>query len=682
MGSSAKSAQRKNHPQEGSDRVASRNPRFSVRVKFALAAVALSGLVVIAYSNSLANGFVWDDHQQIVLNPALKPDSPLSDLFASDVRFANRGSSIHTDYYRPLQLLTYRMLIGLSGASPEAFHICSVVLALCGTLAVFIVCWLLTRKIDVSFAATAIFAVYPVHTEAVDWISASPDLGCGLFVLLAFGFFLAARQSCRQEDSLKQSLPSWLRLSFSLVAFAVALLWKETAGVLPILVTLYVLIVEARDSNRWRSSLVASAPYWIVLALYLGLRVRLFGSLATGQRNWDLTPLQFLLNALHLMTSYWEILAAPLWLNAYHLFSPVRTPFDLRVFGALVFVVCAIASLIYLTRRAPLCAFSAVWVFVTLLPAMDISAVGRNALAERYLYLPSFGFCLLVTIAVASLMSRLQPNFRKPLAITTLSIVVLAFAAETMARNPDWKDDNTLFSETLRRSPDAPFVRYMVATAEGSDPDAEQNYLQAITLAKKETPPDRVDLLLSYQGIAWFYADRSDYQHALAMLSQASELAPGDTQTDTEQGLILARAGRWSEAEPLLNKAFVSQPANENVLSALGLMAWQYNHNLNRAVDMFSRALAVHSDQDDFAASLHNNLGAVYGELGDFPSAIDQFRLAIQISPADPEYHTNLASALGAANRYQEARLEAEAALRISPHYPAALAVLQNLGAK
>jgi tetratricopeptide (TPR) repeat protein len=648
--------------------------RASTSPRGMLAACALVALVAIIYGNSIANGFVWDDHEQIVMNPTLRPTAPLSQIFSSDIRFAHQGPSVQNQTYRPLQMLTYRIIAGTFGLSPAPFHLANLLLAIGGTLAAFAVFLLLTRGTFSAFAAAAVFAVYPIHTEAVDWIASSPDLGCTLFLLIALALFLAARKN----PGTNRLLPI-----LSIACYTISLLWKETAAVFPVLVVVYVLFVEKK---HFLAALKASAGYWIVLTLCVALRVSILGGAATGIRNWDLTPVQFVLTASHLMLSYWQKLVWPFQLNAYYLFSPVRSLSDPRAIAAIVFVPSAIAGLIYLTRKAPLYAFAALWVCVTLLPAMDIYALGRNAFAERYLYLPSIGFCLLATLTASALIDLIPAQFRKPVAIILFFLVVPWFAAETIGRNPDWRDDKTLFSETLRRSPDAPFVRNMVAGHQSSDspgsPDGEQNYLQAISLAKQEIPPDRLDLVTAYKGLASLYADRSDNQRALQMLSQAREIAPADPETDSEEGLILVRAGRWSEAEPLLDKTVAAQPENENVLSTLGLVAWQYHHDLHKAVEWFSKALAAHPEQDGFSASVHNNLGAVYGELGDSASSIAQFRLAVAISPQDPEYHTNLANALGAAKRYDEARSEAEVALRIAPNDPQARAVLQNLGIK
>ena len=642
----------------------------------ALAAFTLAALTFIIYFNAIGNGFVWDDHQQIVLNSKLRPATPLSDIFTSDIRFAHQDLGVQNHTYRPLQMLTYRMVAAAFGFGPTPFHLCNIALAIVCVLATFAVFLLLMEDTFMAFAAASLFAVYPIHTEAVDWIAASPDLGCALFFLLAFALFLGARRTHPNPGH-------WLLPFLSIAAYAISMLWKETAVVFPVLVGVYVLVVEKPTASRLRAALKTSAAYWVVLATYLVLRFRVLGGLATGQRIWDLSPVQFTLTAAHLMLSYWQKLALPFQLNAYYLFSPIRSLSDPRAIATIVLVPVAIAASVYLVRRAPLAAFAALWVFLTLLPAMNIYALGRNAFAERYLYLPSVGFCLLLTLFAAFLIRRIPVRLRKPVAILLLVSLVLGFAVETIQRNSDWKDDKTLFAETLRRSPDAAFVNNMVAIGESDvspgSLTAERTFQRAVVLAKQQTPPDRLDLVTAYQGLASLYADRADNQRALQALSDAREIDPSNPETDSEEGLILVRTGHWSEAEPLLKKTLAAHPENENALSSLGLLTWQYHNDRSQAAKLFLKALAVHSEPDEFSASLRNNLGSVYGELGDYNSAAEQFRLAIEIAPENPEYHANLANVFGAAKRYDEARAEAEAALRIDPANPQARAVLENL---
>ena len=382
-------------------------------------------------------------------------------------------------------------------------------------------------------------------------------------------------------------------------------------------------------------------------------------------------------------------LALPLQLNAYYVFRPIRSVTDPRAIAAILLSLCAGAALIFLLRRispagrTSLDVFAALWFFLTLLPAMDLNALGRNPFSERYLYLPSVGFCLLVTLASGRLLERIPANLRMTIGSSLLFLVLAGFTWETIARNPVWRDDATLFSETVRSSPDAAFIRYMVATNESAEPSqsaaAEQNYLHAIALSKQQLPPDRLDALMAYQGLAWIYADRSNFQQALQTLAEARQIAPLDADTIGEEGLILARAGRGKEAEPLLERSLMTQRNNVNVLSALGLIARDDHHDLNKAADLFSRVLVIHTEDDDFAASQHNNLGAVYGELGNFAQAVAQFRQATQIVPTDPQYHVNLASALAAQNRFDEARSEAQLALHLAPDNSAAREILERL---
>jgi tetratricopeptide (TPR) repeat protein len=264
-----------------------------------------------------------------------------------------------------------------------------------------------------------------------------------------------------------------------------------------------------------------------------------------------------------------------------------------------------------------------------------------------------------------------------------LATVIIFFLIETVERNPEWKDDRALFSAALPLSPDAPFVHNMIATHESDNSsvsaDAEQHFLRAAALAEEQTPPDRLDAVTAYRGLAWIDANRSQYAQALAKLARAEEIDPEDADTDGEKGLILARAGDGVAAAPLLEHALAAEPDNENVLSALGLVTRDSLRDPAKAAGFFARAIAAHGTEDDFAASQHNNLAASYADEGNFAAATEQLRDAIRILPADPEFHVNLASALAAQGRMTEAQSEAEAALQIAPNDPAARSVLSAI---
>ncbi len=655
-----------------------------------LATCLLALLTVLPYANSMRNGFVWDDHQQIVMNPDLQPGSDWSHLFSAGVwSYLHRESPAKNLYYRPLQMATYRAVIATAGVSPLALHAVCAGFATASVLLAFAFFWKITGRMEVAYCAAALFAVHPIHAEAVDWISALPDIGCTVFVLLAFLFFLLlpGALAAANRNSARSAL-SWLVWTLSVGCFAAALLWKETAAVFPVLVAVHVFLVPHQRNIvvRLKAAMMASLPFWMVVAGYLLLRFRLLGVIAASQRNWELSPLSLALTVVTLMADYWWKLLLPVHLSAYHVFSPQTSLLDVRAAAAVAFVVLMLRIVVYAARRMPLVSFCIAWVFITLLPVMDIYAVGRNVFAERYLYLPSVGFCLLITLAAGEVLQKVPVRRRTIVGFSALAAVVVTLGSMTSERNSDWQDDATLFASTLETSPNAPFVHIMVAAAENDKPSghesAEQHYLEAANLAAAEVPPDRVNLATAYRGLASIYSERSDYERSLAMLGKAREADPSDTEIDGEQGLILTRAGRWEEASQYLQRAAGSSGENENVLNALGIYAQRSGHELDQAASYFKRALAVHPAQDNFNASLRNNLGSVYGEQGRYADAIVQFKAAEAIAPGDPEYGTNLATALAASGRYEEARQALRPVLTVTPNYEPARALWGQLGSR
>jgi Flp pilus assembly protein TadD len=660
------------------------------RARFGAAAVMLCLLSFIAYANGLHNGWVWDDNQQIVMNPDLRGAS-IRRLLTSDVwSFKHPGELGRINYYRPMQMLTYRLVEEIFGLDPLAFHAVSLSFHVLAVLLAFLMFCRLTGKLAVAFAAAALFAVHPVHAEAVDWISALPDIAGTVFLLFAFLLFHITQDNKDEGGDARHArarsrhkhLAAW---GLSCVAMATALLWKETAVVFPVFVAAYVLVLSKASDFRTRLSLAArlSFPYWCILGAYVLLRLRVLGFLTTNQRAWSLSPFNFALTILHLLLEYWWKLIAPFALNAYYVFSPVRGLGDPRALAAICFIVLAAAGIWIALRRAPLVAYSALWVFIALLPVLNIYWVGLNVLTERYLYLPSVGFCLLVVLLAASLRDKIPGRGRWLAAILSLLPVLIAFTWQTVTRNPDWRDDSTFFARALETSPNAPFVHNMFAMLQRNDPSAqklaEDHYLQAITLAENESPPNYLEMVLAYEGLAPIYAARSEFDRALETLDQVRRIDPNDPEVDADEGFILARAGRWDGAEIALQKAAAIAPNNENVLNALGLLYWQHYNRLDDAANYFLRAIQIHTAADRFSASLHNNLAAVYGSQGRTEEAIQQLQTAVRIAPDDPEFRTHLGMALALVGRSDEARSELLAALALAPGYGPARAALQQL---
>jgi tetratricopeptide (TPR) repeat protein len=623
---------------------------------FAVAALLL--LVWVAYRTSLDNGFVWDDHELVVKNSDVQTGT-LSHIFSTGAwSFQQHAeNAANNNYYRPLQILTYRITASLGSLSPWPFHLASLLLHLGATLLCYAVFYKLLQSATTALAGAAIFALHPVHAEAIDWIACSTELGCGLFLLLSFYCYLYIREG-RYVASIA-----------SLVSFLAALLWKEMAATLPLLITAHILLLD-----RKRNIVKTTAPYWGVLLLYLVLRHNALGVFYASSASWTLGPAAFISTVLQLIATYWWKLIWPVNLNAYYVFEPGSWAANLLYAAT---IGAAIALIVYCYKRHPLAAFACIWIFLALLPVLNVYHLGSNIFGERYLYIPSVGFALLCALPLKSLN-------RMPATATLLVVLLACYTWQDLKRADDWKDDYALFSKTLQQSPRAALINRVMGdllrTEKNDLPDAEQHYQKAITLAQESTPPAYSQVSLAYVGLAQIYGETNQTDKALKALDEAQRIDPANAGAKLARAVIYAEKEDWPDAKPILQTILAADPTNNGALNTMGLVAWQGDHNASAAVQYFERALNA-GPTDTTAASIHNNLGAIYGEQHQYDQAIGNFQTAAQLDPQNPQYVTNVGNLYGMMNKPAEAKASFERALQIQSGYRPALAGLSQLQA-
>jgi tetratricopeptide (TPR) repeat protein len=642
-------------------------PPSRIWVHFAVAAL-LAVLVFVTYSNSLRNGFVWDDHEQILKNPDLSPQSPLVRLFTSSVwGFQHPGEHAKDNQYRPMQMLTYRLTGDYGGLNATSFHSVSLLFHFAVSVLVYAVAFMLTRRLGVAVVAACLFASHPIHTEAVDWIASIGDLGCALFFLTSFFLYLRSK--------------GWITLAGSALAFGVALLWKEMAVTLPFLIFAHSFLSSRGEPlrSRIKQALNATRMHWIVLAIYLALRFNALGRLYVHQQNFVLTPLNYILTDVYLLASYWWKLIWPVPLIGYHVFTPINSLEELRLWAAAIFLIVIIAGSVLCFRKSPVTGFLVSWIFLTLVPVLNVRAVGRNVFAERYLYIPSIGFCILAALLAERALKFVPGRVRTPLAGIAMAIVLYFYCSAAVSRNAIWKDDRTFFSQSLEASPDSAFLEDSVAellrTESGDSVAAQQHYLRAITLAQQWNPPETLQVSIAYAGLAYILAQSGRFDEALRDLDLAQQADPLNKIVLRARGSILTQAGRWVEAKQVLDSVLRTDPNDDASLNAYGIVAWQGEHAYPLAIQYMERALQF-APTDVTRSSIQENLGAIYCEMGRYEEGVSRFRLAVEIKPNEPRYHVNLGIALRLAGRAPEARSQFLDALKIAPGFKPALAEL------
>lgn len=547
----------------------------SIRSLFPLFAALVAFL---AYANSLPNGFVWDD--PIILSRQL----PVFDSWQAVLLPPRDIPQYSPDYYRPTTTVSFLIDRSLGGDAPFAFHL-SVVLAhaLTSALVCLFALQLFGHK---TFGAVAalfaglLFAVHPIHTESVAWAAGRSDV-------LATGFLLGVL--CVRSSS----TASWPRSAAAgLLAFA-ALGAKETGvAVYPLMVLQDLLAVRAGTFRRTTSAgwvrryagpVVAGAIYFLLRRATLG---ELVGT-APGQAR----AAGAVTEVLAALAAYLGKLVWPVGLNAY---------ID-QIPGGLVSSLSALAVIVAITAVAlrfwqydePLPIFFVLWVLITLAPSLSIVwKIPDAPMAERYLYLPSVGFCLLVAYAVKRFLSSSRPAWMRA-ALAVLCVSLLAGSAvATVRRNRVWKDDLALWEDAARKSRRSGMAYRSLATAyqkAGRHDEARRYFelalerrndakgLQVIhnnlgTLAMQDrnfdeaadryrqalrTNPNAPDSLFNL-GLALFYAGgqtESAARQALEYYRKAEQLSPYDPDIQAALGQALLAVGEEPQAREHLQRA-------------------------------------------------------------------------------------------------------------------------------
>jgi len=648
-----------------------------------LLAYALIAFIGFAtYIGSLHNSFVWDDEFQIARNPYVHGDMAWQRLFTTDVwGYAHAAGEGASNYYRPLQMLTYRLVAHAAALDPSAFHWVSLVANVLAGWAAYAFLFLLCRQYGVSLSASLLFAAHPMHSEAVLWISALNELGCALFYFVAFCFFLLAWQRSqpgRHSDGRTHNAglraPAPLRrtqallLSISGAAFFVSLLWKEMALSFPFLTVTYAIVNTASMpwKERVKRVLAYAAPYGALAAVYVVVRITVLGRFAAVQHELVLTPFQYAMSAIELIGEYWFKLLVPIGLNAYHIFAPARTLLEAGAISSILFTAAAAAFILKGMRTWPIACFAAAWVFLTLLPVLNLRGVGENVLTERYFYIPSLGSCLLVAWCGAEGLKRLPKRIAQVVAIVGVTGLVIVCAIEVRARTAVWESDYSLFSATVQASPESATMHnglgHVLREQRHDQDGAEREYQLGYDAAAAETPPNKEQMSHALVGLAGVAYWRHNPARSLEFVEKALALDPQNGDAHVARGVDMLALGRLDEAQRVFEQALRYAPNDEVATNGLGLVALS-RRQIREAIAYFSQTVKISPGYADG----YNNLGRAYFEAGRIGDALPAFKRALELAPDDARFHTNYGVALARAGKLHEGRLELERALALDP---------------
>jgi len=528
--------------------------------KFTLTAAALIILiaVVAAYSNSLTGTFLFDDGHQIAKNPNVRTLTNIPRYFVD----ASVGSSSYQSLgYRPVTYSSFAINYAVSGYSPWSYHLLNLLLHALNAFLVF----LLVRRVlhdtghddpfYVALFASLVFAVHPIQTGGVTYISGRASLLAALFYLAGFICFMRFRDGTARR---------FVWVALSVLCYLLGLLSKEVAVSLPAALLAYDLII-IYPKRGWRATsvkpLLAYAPFAAALVFYLAVRRSLTGYVAAPE--WYTTPLVYLMSQAKGALMYLRLLVLPINQNVDYDIAATARP------EPLVFVSVAIFGLLLywllrLRRALPSVTFFGLWALVAALPESSVIPI-PDLFVEYRMYLPSVGFIAALTVVSGRVV--MPPSYRKPLAASVVALLCVL----TFNRNFVWADEYSLWGDAVVKAPYSPRTHANYGSAllrRGQFSEGADELTRSL-----EIDPMFDQSYNVYNDLGQCYMNMGRVDEALTQYETATAMFPGFVEGFINAGVAYMRLGRPGDAVTAFRKATLLDPSNELAHYSLG---WAY----------------------------------------------------------------------------------------------------------
>ena len=600
----------------------------------AAGALLLVAACLVSYANGLSGDFTYDDKAIVRDNARIRSPASVSEIFSTPYFGGSRGQGTG---YRPLLLLSFAVQHWVHGGSAFLFHAVNVALHALVTL--LFARFLLRLEVPdhVAFGAALLFAVHPIHVEAVTSLVGRGETLAAAFV---FGFLLLALRY-RSETGRRTTV-----LAAALALFAAGILTKESAAVAPALAFLAFWRLEAGTlRDRVAAAFRKGLPLYAGAAALLGgsflLRRLVLGGLLKA-RNFvifelenplaPLPPFERVSHAAAILFRYVGRIVLPLRLSADESAwsIPLERGVGLVGAAALLLLLSLLVAAVLRERVRGDAAFGILFFGIAFLPTANLLFPTGTIFAERLAYLPSAGFLLalastILGTAAVSPVSRLRQ--------VLFLAAVLAFAARTVTRNAVWKDDASLFEATVATSPKSAKAHY---------------------------------------NLAWLSAQSGRLPEALRHYTRATEIYPKYFDAWAGRGAVRQRMGDLAEAEKAFLRSLQVAPGYENGYFRLGVVR-------ERMGDLAGaeRAFADGAARVPKSAPLAYRLAIVRSRLGR-QSAEADWRRAIGVSRGAAAFRLGYARWLLSKGRTREAAREARGILRRHPRDVATLRLIAD----
>ncbi len=519
--------------------------------------------------------------------------------------------------YHPVTILSLALNYQLFGLEPAGYHATSLILHLVNIVLVYVMIMKLAKGNHwVSLFTAAVFAIHPMHVESVAWVSERKDLLYTLFFLLGMIGYL----DYLDKGGLKRLI--WIG-----VLFLLSLLSKPAAVVFPVVLLLVDYYRQRKIDMR---AILEKVPYFLLSIAFgiIAIQIQSQKAIASLDVYSYLDRIQFAgFGFLWYIVKFF----IPASLSALHPF-PAGGPGLL--YHIAPFLAAGLLIYIVLFRRSRLWTFSILFYLVTIALVLQLLSVGTAVVAERYTYVPYIGIAFLVGMLLDKWTKRQDKPVLKNSVAGLFTILLVAFSGLTFMRTMVWKDSEVLWNDVLEKYPDS----HRAWTNRGLHYFELGEYAQAY-----EDIDKGVQLKANFStGIEWrgkTAYQLKNYQQAYQDAELFSRLKPGSWQAFLDMGKALTRLNRAQEAEAALNKALELNPGSPDILNSRGVLYFNKLKRYQEALDDFNLAIRISPENGTY----YLNRARCYYMLSNLPEARENVRIAKSLgTEVDPSFENLL----------------------------------------
>lgn len=653
------------------------------------------------YANALSNEFVFDDESVVLSDPTITNLSNIPDYFTGKEGF----HKVIGRYYRPVISTSYAVDCAIWGLKPFGFHLTNILINVINSLLFYYLLSLIFKdkqesknQIKIQYAiltGALIFAVHPIHTEAVSWVSGRTDSLSFTFFVASFIFYLKYSKELEDKNRIRD-------IVYICVFYVLSLLTKEMAITLPVVIILYDLIVEKFSFRKIKENISIYFIFFIISVLYLITRWYILRDVPERDTYFyfygkDFSTVFF--SMLQTIPLYLRLIVYPVGL-LYHYsgYLPyVNTFMASGVIVSVTLIALITAISIYCYKKQSLITYSFLFFFITLLPVLNIVPT-MNFVAERFLYIPSISLSLILVF----IFYRLDFNKYRSSALTVYFSIIAVFGILTIMRNGDWKNNDTLFLSADDKPGTVTYVNIGNIYANKGEYDvAERYYRKALDLrAETVLANDNLGKIFMVKGnfdSAFYYINKSksldtlspEPRFALAQLYMKNNMIPQaineleklheivPTYMNSNQILSELKSKLYQDSTITQQKPDMQ---NSNSMRVKQLEQDSYLHYHNKDYKMAIKELNELIESNPSAkSSYYNNLGMCYMEQDDLKNAEKYFESSIEANKNFSTAYNNLGQVYEKMGNKEKAKEIYKQAIDIDPNNKDAKLNLEKL---